>query len=248
MEWSGDASWVSAAGLEEDVTYRLRDDDVATLSHDLKSPLAMIALDLCMLQERLPVQAALELRRTLDRIGQNVAFIDRLVHDLLDLSLIDAARLTVITEPTELTALVAEVVDRATPERDRRRVSIEAAGPAVVMGDGPRLERVIANLLGNALKYAPTRSEIVVRIEVGDVARVSVIDQGPGLAVGEASTVFQKYRRATTARGREGAGLGLFVSHQIVEAHGGRIGVASEVGKGSCFYFELPLMAVTADV
>lgn len=248
MGGNGEASWVSElneVGYGEDATHQLRDDDVATLSHDLKNPLSMIALDLCMLQERLPAFASSELRRTLARIGQNVAFIDRLVHDLLDLSLIDAARLEITAVPLELSSLVEEVIERATSARDRTRVRVEVGEPVIVLGDGARLERVIANLLGNALKYSPRGSQVVVRLAIAaQTVRVSVIDHGPGLDPAEASTVFEKFRRASSARGREGAGLGLFVSHQIVAAHGGRIGVDSVVGEGSCFYFELPMLCV----
>lgn len=218
----------------------LHDDDIAAISHDLKNPLSMIALDVSILQERVAPHASFELRRALTRIEQNVTFINRLVHDLLDLSAIDAAKLTLLMEPLELAGLVTEVIERATPARDRARVTVEATAPVVVIGDGPRLERVVANLVTNALKYGLPSSDVVVQLEgLGAWARVSVTDRGPGLAPDEATAVFDKFRRARTAHGHEGTGLGLFVSRKIIEAHGGRIGVES-AGSGSQFYFELP--------
>lgn len=223
----------------------LRDDDVVSISHDLKNPLSIITLDVSMLKEQMP-SVSNELDRALTRIEQNVAYINRLVHDLLDLSSIEAANLVMNLEPTELAGLVSEVVERTTSARDRSRVLLDLECPVMVMADPSRLERVVANLLSNALKYSPRGSDVMVRLDVADeVACVSVIDQGPGLAPDEVSVVFDKYRRTRSARGREGTGLGLFVSKKIIEAHAGRIGVDSVFGKGSRFHFEL---ATTRDV
>jgi signal transduction histidine kinase len=108
-------------------------------------------------------------------------------------------------------------------------------------GDELRIERVVANLVQNALKYSPASCPVVVRVDLArDRACVVVRDYGQGLAVEEQGLVFEKYRRATTARDHEGSGLGLYVSKRIVEAHGGEIGVSSQPGKGSSFYFTLP--------
>ena len=217
------------------------DDDVATISHDLKNPLSVIALDVNVLQECLPETIPVQLRRALRRIEQNVAFMDRLVHDLLDCSVIDSTGLVVRTRATELGRLISDVVERCTSARDRSRIFTALPAIAVVMADGPRIERVVANLLLNALKYAPIETHVLIRLESDErVACVSVIDDGPGLGPDELAIVFDKFQRSRTGSAHDGCGLGLFVSRNIIEAHGGRIGVESS-GKGSRFFFELPL-------
>jgi signal transduction histidine kinase len=156
----------------------------------------------------------------------------------------DVDRFEVHCRPTDLQQLIERVIERATATRDRARVHLDARASVVLSIDELRIERVIANLLGNALKYSPSTSDVIVRLETRhDVARVSVIDAGPGIPPEEVTQLFGKYRRAATSHGHEGSGLGLYVSKRIVEAHGGRIGVDSPHGIGSCFFFELPLAA-----
>jgi signal transduction histidine kinase len=105
--------------------------------------------------------------------------------------------------------------------------------------DALHLQRVVTNFLSNALKYAPSRTDIVIAVDVAPArARVSVHDAGPGIRPQELVQVFEKYHRASDVR-CEGTGLGLFVSKQIVEAHAGTIGVDSLYGGGSSFFFEL---------
>src|SRR5262249_49149781 len=119
----------------------------------------------------------------------------------------------------------------------------EAGEPIGLLADELRIERVVANLLDNALKYTPRSGGIVVRAMRDDAnnALVSVCDVGPGLTTPELDYVFQPLRRGTTCIGRSGSGLGLYVCKQIVEAHGGRIGVDSVRGLGARFFFTLPL-------
>jgi K+-sensing histidine kinase KdpD len=202
----------------------------------------VIALDINVIQNRLPAYASLELRRSLSRIEKNVWCLDRLIHDLRDLAAIDDNSLTIATEQTELSGLVVEAVHRTTPERDLYRVYIEAHGPLTVNADPMRIERVIANLVHNALQCSPSSSRIDVRLDRCSAgARIAVHDAGPGLAPDEAMMVFDQFRRAQTTHGHDSIGLGLFVGRRIVEAHRGSIGVASTFGKGSQFYFVLPV-------
>jgi len=222
----------------------LGEDDVATISHDLKNPLSIIALDVSVLQEQLAETAPSEMRRALVRIERNVAFINRLIHELLARSAAAATtEVSTAMQPTELGALLHAVIERTTSMHERERVYVEATRPAIVMAEATKLERVVANLVTNALKFSPPGSPIGVRLDlVGDAAAVSVIDQGPGIAADALRSLFERYRRGPGAHAYEGTGLGLYVSRTIIEAHGGRIGVDSELGKGSRFYFELPLL------
>lgn len=219
----------------------MRDEDVASLAHDLRTPLGVISLEIATLEEKCPGLRH-EARDALARIDRNLKYLDNLLQDLLDLAAIDAARLEVHREPTELCGLVAEVVDRMVPSRDRGRVHVAFSGPIDVCADASRIERVVANLLQNALKYAGRSTEIKVVVEEHDHrACVSVIDEGIGLPPDEASHVFEKFRRMPSAKRHDGVGLGLYVSRRIVEAHAGKIGVESKFGSGSRFYFELPI-------
>jgi nitrogen-specific signal transduction histidine kinase len=215
--------------------------DVAEIVHDLKSPLSTIALEAAALQIKLEGFGIHGARNALARIAQNVDFMDRVIHDMLDIALIGAGHFAIHRRSVDLVALVSDVVDRLVSTRDHDRVVFHRGESILAAIDDLRIERVTANLIGNATKYAPHGSRIVVIVErLALSACVSVIDTGPGLSPDEALCVFDKYRRTTSARKHDGAGLGLYVSREIVEAHGGHLRV-ERAGTGSRFYFELPL-------
>lgn len=217
------------------------DEHVASISHDLKNPLSVIAIDVQTLEDQFSEQVSPDARHALRRIAKNVAFMDRVIRELLDLSAIDCHRLDLRREPADLARLVSDIIDRSVPPAERERVCFQAVEPARVLIDVTRIERVIANLVENALHYAPGMP-VVVRVDaLAGLARVSVIDLGPGLDERDLASLFTKHQRARTNSRRDGAGLGLYVSRKIVEAHEGRIGGTSRVGRGSTFYFELPL-------
>ena len=236
-----EGSTVAVLRAVETTAAGLREEDVAQIVHDLKSPLSTIALETCLLDDRLPRGERSEMRDSLARIAHNVEFLDRMVPDLLDLCSLDAGRLQLQREPTELRTLLEQTIDRVVPTRDRARVMFQAPEPLMTSIDGLRIERVVANLLQNALKYAPKSTGVVVGLTaVNDAIRVSVTDVGPGMTPAETGYIFDRFRRASTAGATEGSGLGLYVSKKIIEAHGGRIDVTSVRGAGSQFFFELP--------
>lgn len=214
------------------------DDDVASLAHDLKNPLTIIMLEASQIEERLGARTTPAVQRGLERIAQNAAYIDRLVSDLLDLTSHEAGKLELRIDTVDLARLLREAVNRSVATIDRMRVSIDIRTIVYVTADETRIERVVSNLVTNALKYC--EGQVVIRLDVrGDYGCVSVIDTGPGLSDDESRTVFERYRRASTAQ--HGYGLGLHTSRRIIEAHHGRIGIASQPGRGSRFFFELPL-------
>lgn len=170
----------------------------------------------------------------------NVAFLDRMVRELLDSCSLEPESAELRPSTTELRALLASVIDRVVTTRDRGRIRLDAPQPVTLAIDELQIQRVIANLLQNALKYAPESPTIVARLETGaGLARVSIIDRGPGIPPEDVLHIFDMYRRAATAPGT-GHGVGLFVSKRIVEAHGGTIGVCHSPGAGAQFFFELP--------
>lgn len=216
----------------------VRNSQVIHIVHDLKNPLATMALEMCLLHDKVDQE---ELKAASHRVLQNIAFLDRMVQDLLDADAFDEDEVDLRSERIELCSLVNRVVERSTASRDRHRVRRDLPHPVYLWGDELRLERVVANLVQNALKYSPASCPVVVRVDLEhERACVVVSDYGQGLAAEEQGLVFEKYRRASTGRDQEGSGLGLYVSKRIIEAHGGEIGVFSELGKGSSFYFYLP--------
>jgi signal transduction histidine kinase len=220
---------------------RLLEHDVAEIVHDLKSPLYAITMETVLLDDKLSRGDQRGGRRSLERINSNVLYLDRLVHDLLDVCALATGNLEMVRESTDLRDMLEEVLDRCVPERHRERVLIDADESIRMAIDPFRIERVIANLVDNAIKYAPAPSHIVVRLAASQTgAVISVVDAGPGLAPCDLAHIFEPYRRGATSRGSTGSGLGLFVSKKIVELHGGMIGVESSLGVGTRFFFDLP--------
>ena len=220
------------------------DEHVAAIVHDLKSPLSIIMLEATLLEQRLGARSTSAVQSGINRIHQNAAYIDRLVSDLLDLACAEAGKLQLRLERTDLPRLLADALAHGVSTPDRGRVRLEIREILYAPADAMRIERVVTNLISNALKYGPT-SPVTVRLDRrGEFACVSVLDSGPGLTAEQARGVFEQYRRES--RTRDGHGLGLYLSRKIIQAHGGRIGIVSAPGKGSRVYFELPLVAGTA--
>ncbi len=217
---------------------RLIEDDVAEIVHDLKSPLSAITLEAILLEDKLQRGNQIDGLHSVARIAHNVAFLDRLVLDLLDVCSIASGHLEMHRSATDVRALLERVIDRVVATPHRARVILDACDPFMLVIDELRIERVVANLLDNALKYTPSTSDIVVRLaETRAGVCVSVIDAGLGIAAAQREHIFDRHRRAS--RGRNGYGLGLYVCKKIIEAHGGTIGVESS-HSGSRFFFELP--------
>jgi signal transduction histidine kinase len=232
-----------ATGVAEQAAKVRAEEGVALVAHDVRTPLAIIMLEADLARSRISAIAMPELTKSLDRIAENAAYIDRLVGDLLDAGAVREGQLELRAEEVDLVKLVTETIERAVSTIERERVHVKLRGPAIVHGDAMRLERVICNLLSNAFKYSPPGTRVTLQLEVlKQRARLSVIDAGVGMTPEQARTVFDRYHRTEATRDREGYGLGLYISRQIIVAHGGRIGVASAPGAGSRFFFELPTL------
>jgi len=220
-------------------------------SHELKTPLTTLGgyLELLARQVARPeppdrARLARHLAIARDELGR----LRRLSEDLMTAARSHAGGLTVVRQPLDLAALVRGVVERFVTPRNvatrGHRISCQTAGPLPGDYDAVRLEQVLTNLLDNALKYSPAGGAVSVEARrAGDEARLSVRDQGIGLAAEEREKVFLPfYRAANAAQGSpEGLGLGLALSRDIVTAHGGRLWVAAAPGGGSIFHVALPL-------
>ncbi|HLG52034.1 MAG TPA: ATP-binding protein, partial [Chloroflexota bacterium] len=227
---------------------RLKSELLSTVSHELRTPLASIKGYTTSLL-RTDVEWDEETRREfLQIIDEESDRLSGLIEDLLEMSEIEAGVLRVEKEPVKLSRLAQKVVRKLKPTARSHPITVSAE-PDVpeTMGDPRRLEQVLHNLIVNAIKYSPEGSPVTVRVErSGSDILVAVKDQGIGIAPEHLEHVFERFYRVDGKLAREtgGSGLGLAISRGLVEAHGGRIWVESQVGKGSTFYFTIPIVPV----
>jgi signal transduction histidine kinase len=222
----------------------LRDNLVHMVVHDMRSPLMAVSGSLEMLQPHLPVQDA-DAKGLLQLGLDGTAELITLCNAVLDVSRLETGLMPVNREPCELIALVSEAVAATKVQAAFRRVAVRVEGPSVcAWADRSLTYRVIVNLLTNAIKHSP--ENVVVRVmthEEQGWARVEVIDVGAGIPPEYHKKIFEKFCLVDARQEgqKHSAGLGLTFCKLAVEAHGGKIGVESQVGQGSTFWFLLPL-------
>ncbi|HLI26556.1 MAG TPA: hybrid sensor histidine kinase/response regulator [Chloroflexota bacterium] len=236
---------------------RARDEVLASISHDLKNPLASIKANAQLLQRRLQAEQPLERAAVAERLGhiaRAATQMARLLDDLVDATRFEAGReLALQLGPTDLRELAAQLLTETRPAAERHELRLEAPdAPLVGLWDAARLERVLANLLANAIKYSPTGGPVEVRLRREDTpagawAVLEVHDEGLGIPPEDLPHIFERfYRGRNVAATIPGTGLGLFVARQIVAQHGGTITAASTPGQGTTFTVRLPLGVANA--
>lgn len=232
--------------LREQEAVQARDDLVAVVSHDLKNPLGAIQLHASLIMRALPLGEEGPWRRVqtyAERLQRSAERMNTLIRDLLDLSKIEAGRVTLDPRPEEAAELVEESLEALRPLAEQKRMTLTwqpPEQPMRVFADRDRVFQVLSNLLGNAIKFTQEGGTVHLRVaREGPQVRFSVQDTGPGISAELQPHLFNRYWRANRGA-HEGSGLGLYISKGIVEAHGGRIWVESEPGVGSVFHFTLP--------
>jgi chemotaxis family two-component system sensor kinase Cph1 len=231
--------------LSEQRAVQARDDVLAVVSHDLRSPLSTILLQTEVLLRPSPAEdegRAHVVRDNAERIRRSAARMRALTDDLLDLASLEARRFALRLQSVESRDLLEEALLAASPLAEAKRITlaVELIETPKLEADAERILRVLSNLLGNAIKFTPDGGKIDVRAERrGDDLLIAVADTGPGIPADDLPHIFERYWRATGSS-KPGSGLGLYIASGIIEAHGGKIWAESSAG-GARFTFALPL-------
>ncbi|HEU5432853.1 MAG TPA: ATP-binding protein, partial [Thermomicrobiales bacterium] len=258
-------AWIDAVMLQAEIVYvavvrdmterraleRGHEAFVAAAAHDLKNPLAAIRGQAQLLRRRLRKGETISperLEQAIDGIDAAAGRMTGLIDELVDLARVRAGTpLDLRRAPVDLVELARQTAAIYQRTSERHEIAVEAdAEPVVGQWDGPRLERVLGNLLGNAIKYSPGGGRIVVRIgaepeAVPPAATLAVADQGVGIPAADLACVFERFHRGGNVGAIRGDGIGLAAARQIIEEHGGAIEVDSVEGIGSTFTLRLPL-------
>jgi signal transduction histidine kinase len=243
----------AALAIDNATLYQARERAVAArdlmmgiVAHDLKNPLSTIQMAAAFLLEDIVPQddPHKQERSTLEAIQRASQRMYRLIHDLLDVTAAEAGQLKVQRAGWQpVASIVDEAMDTLRPLAAEKKIELACALPEQIPDiyvDRDRLLQVFSNLGGNAIKFTPDRGKVPLRVTAGNVVEFAVIDSGPGIAEADIPHVFDRFWQAK-ATARQGTGLGLAIAKAIVDAHGGTIGVRSQVGTGSEFFFTIPV-------
>ncbi len=227
---------------------RIRDEFLSIASHELKTPITTIRLQ-TQNQERLVKKAECgdlpidRLKKSTAMVSAQVSRLTALVNDMLDVSRISAGKLSLNREPINLSELLRETIDCEHPGLRAANIplTLDVQEPVIIEGDRLRLSQVMSNLISNVTKYAPGKPLTIRLTTSGDFAHLEVEDQGPGISRDYIGRIFERYERAVqNPTAITGLGLGLYISRQIVKAHGGEIWAENSPDGGAKFTVKIP--------
>jgi PAS domain S-box-containing protein len=215
---------------------------VHLVSHDLRAPLTILYGHVGLVQEYLGDTADPLLRQSVEAIGRAAKRMDVMIEDLVTTARLEGGQLQLVRTPVALARWLPDFLARHASVFDPSRITVEMPDHVPLLhADDDRLERILTNLLSNALKYSGRDSMVRLRVQPGDAAvTLQVIDGGQGIAAHDVPHLFEKFYRAGSTRMADGIGLGLYITKMMVEAHGGTITVESTMGQGSTFTVTLP--------
>jgi|TARA_B100000749_G_scaffold43313_2_gene29923 signal transduction histidine kinase len=222
---------------------------LATVSHELRTPLTAITGALGLLHSGTTDPSSAAGARLLGIARENSQRLNELINDLLDMEKLEAGKVALQLEPQDLRAAVVQAMESNRPYAERFQVHWyipDGLADMAIIADQRRLQQVLTNYLSNAAKFSHSGGSIRIEWHLkGDSVTVSVVDQGIGIAAEQQPLLFTKFSQLDTTdkRRRGGTGLGLAICKELIERMGGQVGVQSEVDRGSCFWFTLPLAA-----
>lgn len=225
---------------------------IQNVSHELKNPLSVVyGYSAFLLKQRNECKPE-DIERSLHSIHNNAERLNHLLEELLESTRLSGRKVELEREALPAAKLVEETVQHFSVEADRRRVKLSAglSTKEPVSADRARVQQVLSNLLSNALKFTPAGGRVVVSADKADgCVRFCVADTGCGIGAADLPHLFERFYQAERTKGQHaGLGLGLDISRGLVELHGGRIWAESEAGRGSRFFFTLPLAAEAAEL
>lgn len=232
---------------------QLKDDFISSVSHELRSPLSAISGYVELLQSKsLTGMSDEKIKKALGIMQESTVRLSHFINDILDLAKIKSGHVDLDPKPISLLETAEEVIGLMQPLLEKKEIlwAIDIPGNIFkVLADGEKIRQVLINLVSNALKFTPSRGKIrIMARNQTDSILVSVQDTGVGVPEESRETIFERFRQAPRVKGafttQKGTGLGLAIAKGIIEAHGGRVWVESEVGKGSTFHFTLPVKPV----
>jgi signal transduction histidine kinase len=221
----------------------LKNDLVATVAHEFRTPLTSLRMAIHMCAEEAAGPLTASQADLMAAARQDCERLQGIVDDILDLSRIQAGRIEIRARPVDPIALAQQAIREvdAAARAGGVKVMLEDPGkPFELQADPERIGVVLDNLLGNAVRHTPAGGQVVVRVKpTSEGARVEVQDTGEGIPAPYQERIFDRFFQVPGSR-RGGVGLGLYISREVVRAHGGEMGATSEAGKGSTFWFTLP--------
>ncbi|MDN3583377.1 PAS domain-containing sensor histidine kinase [Mucilaginibacter flavus] len=238
--------WVGTATDIEDqkVEMERKDEFIGVASHELKTPLTSLKgyIQLIGAYKKEPLPAVV--KQYIEKAGVALNKLQHLVNDLLDVSKIHAGRLEYSMAEVNLTELIEITLDNSRHIYPTHRFENHTEGIYKVICNAERVEQVMMNFINNAVKYSQVNNQIIVNAQAKKgMVRISVTDFGVGLSPEQKEKIFERFYRVEDQKFRTGGlGMGLYISTEIISNHKGKIGVESELGKGSTFYFDLPLL------
>jgi len=219
---------------------------IATISHELKTPLASSDFSLKLLEDERVGHLSGEQKELVDSLKQDNRRMIKIVSELLDLSQVESGNIQLQPQPVSPQQIVQYAMDTVQKQAAQREISIKTVMPEtqeLVLADVEKTAWVLVNLLTNAIRYSSPKSEITLTVVANEnkALSFSVRDYGKGIAPAFREKIFERFFQVPGAKGHKGSGLGLAISKEFIEAQGGIIGVSSEEGKGSTFFFTLPV-------
>ncbi|MGN6720124.1 MAG: sensor histidine kinase, partial [Candidatus Binatia bacterium] len=237
---------IEEKGRQLELASKYKSQFLASMSHELRTPMTAVLGYTRMLLMNVSGELPEKVRDVHQRIDKSGRHLLGLINDVLDFSKIEAGQLTLTVNPYSIMDVIQAVVTSTQSLATEKNLALKITAPPdlpAVSGDERRISQVLLNLVGNAIKFTDAGEVRIDAATTEGALEVSVSDTGPGISPADQEHIFEEFRQAegSVAQRKGGTGLGLAIAKKIVEMHGGKIWVESEVGKGSTFTFSLPL-------